>query len=222
MSKKILLLLALFTSTLAYSQKKDFAAWYTLAGRYEITKKIKLDISEELRTISNASISDQFFTDLGISYKFNKYVSLGGYYRFIKKREKDDNFHTRNRFYGELQLSFPFKQFELEYRFRFQRQVNEYFEDIEDDKPILYNRHKIELSYNIPNFKLTPSFSYERFYRLKYVNSYFADNVRYGIGLNYKFNKKHLVSVSYLINKDLYPKEKYLYILSLGYKFTFK
>lgn len=214
-------LLLLHLSLYISAQKKDFAIWYTAGARYEVTKKIKIDLSEELRTNSNAGETDQFFTDVGVSYKFNKYISIGGYYRFIRKREDDENFHTRNRFYGELELSVPIKRFELQYRFRFQRQVNQYSEYVIND-PILHNRHRLKIDYNVPKIKLTPSVFYERYFRLNYVSSYFANNERFGTSLSYNFNKKHKAEVAYLIENDLYPKEKRTYILSLGYRFTFK
>lgn len=213
------LIIILFISQKATAQKEDFAAWYTLGVRYEITKKLKVDLSEEFRTVDNGSYGDQLFTDIGVSYKFNKYISVGGYYRFIRKREDDENFYTRNRFYGDIQLSLPVKRFELSYRFRYQRQKNEYSEYAVND-PVLYNRHKISLKYNIPKTKLTPSVFYERFFRLKYVESYFADNERYGLDLGYSFLKHHKVDLSYMINNDLFPKKKKLYILSVGYRFT--
>jgi predicted porin len=215
-----LLFFSAFINT--HAQTKDFGAWYSISGRYEIINNLRLSISEELRTNSNASETDQFFTDLGVSYKFNKYVSVGGYYRFIKKRETKEDFYSRNRFYGELELSYPFNRFEVSYRYRFQRQKNKYAEDEEDKNPILINRHKLGLSYNIKGVKLSPSIFYERFYRLKYTTSYYPTDVRYGIDLNYRFNKKHAISLGYLIDKDIDRKEKFLYALTLNYKLTIK
>jgi hypothetical protein len=214
----IFFLVILFFPQNLTAQKKDFAIWYTIGARYEITKKLKIDVSEEFRSIDNGSYGDQFFTDLGLSYKFNKYVSIGGYYRFIRKRENDETFHNRNRFYGDVQLSLPVKRFELSYRFRYQRQVNEYSEYVIND-PILYNRHKISLEYNIPKTRLTPSIFYERFFRIN--ESYNADNERYGLDLSYSFLKHHKIDLSYMINNDLAPRDKKLYILSIGYRFTF-
>ncbi|HEX3009666.1 MAG TPA: DUF2490 domain-containing protein, partial [Bacteroidales bacterium] len=156
-----------------HAQTKDFGAWYSISARYEIVNNLRLGISEELRTNSNASETDQFFTDLGANYKINKYICVGGYYRFIRKRETEDDFYSRNRFYGEVELSYPFYRFEVSYRYRFQRQKNKYTEDEEDKNPILINRHKVGLEYNIRGLKLTPSIFYERFYRLKYTTSYY-------------------------------------------------
>lgn len=215
------ILITLFFVQNSTAQKEDFAVWYNLGVRYEINKKLKVDISEEFRTADNGSKGDQLFTDLGVSYKFNKYISVGGYYRYIRKREDDENFHTRNRFYGDVQLSLPVKRFELLYRFRYQYQKNKYSEYAVND-PVLYNRHKVSLEYNIPKTKLTPSIFYERFFRLKYVESYFADNERYGLDLGYSFLKHHKVDLSYMINNDLYPKKKKLYIVSVGYRFKFQ
>lgn len=203
----------------SFAQKRDFGIWYNGGIQYNI-KKFRIDVSEEFRTVNHASELDQFFTDAGISYKVSKYIRIGGYYRFIRKKEEDDARHNRNRFYGDLTLRLPLKDLELSYRFRYQRQNNEYSE-YAYNPAILYNRHKLELSYNIPHSKITPSISYERFFRLKYVRSYFADDVRFSVGAGYKFNKKNHISASYILNKDLYPKVKYLNVLALGYRYDF-
>lgn len=219
--KKVIFLLFIFSATQINAQKKDFGAWYSLSAQYDITKRIQLNISEELRTTSNASETDQIFTDAGISFKLNKYVSVGGYYRFIKKREDNNLFYSRNRFYGELNLECPLKRFEISYRFRVQRQVNE-FSEYAYNPPVIYNRHKFELKYNIKGSKITPSLFYERFYRTNHIKAYYADNARYGFGLDYRFNKNHKVGIGYLIDKDLYPENKYLNVITLNYRFSFK
>ncbi len=214
-------LLFLMTVSAVNAQDRDFGIWYSVSARYEIVKNLRVDISEELRTASKASEVDQYFTDAGLSYKLNDYISFGGYYRYIRKRETKDDFYARNRFYGEIDLTYPFNRFELSYRFRVQRQTNKYADDVEEKAPRLYNRHKFEIEYNIPNFKLTPSVFYERFYRLKYISSYFSDSERYGIELNYKFNKKHLAGVGFLVDKDLHPNVDYLNVLTLSYRYSF-
>lgn len=216
-----ILLVLLFTGSVVKAQDKDFGIWYSVSARYEIVKNLTIDISEEVRTASKASEVDQYFTDAGLGYKLNKYISFGAYYRYIRKRETKNDFYARNRFYGEVDLTYPFNKFEFTYRFRIQRQVNEYADDVEEKAPRLYNRHKFGLEYNIPNFKLTPSVFYERFYRLKYISSYFSSSERYGIDLNYKFNKKHRAGIGFLIDKDLHPNIDYLNVLTLSYRYSF-
>lgn len=203
------------------SQEKDFGIWYTVSGKYSVSKKIKLEIAEEWRTKSNALETDQLFTDLGGSYKFNKYFTAGAYYRFIMKKENNGDFFGRNRFYSDLNFEYPLKRFNIKYRFRMQRQTNRYAEEADDKIPTLINRHKFELEYNINNSKFTPSLFYEAFYRLKYINPYFMESTRLGLGTSYQFSKKHNVQASYLINKDLYPKPEYAFILALGYRYSF-
>ncbi|NJK93594.1 MAG: DUF2490 domain-containing protein [Bacteroidales bacterium] len=222
MLKKLFVAILLSGSAILVAQNKDFGAWYSLGGRYEITKKIQLNISEEFRTNSNAGSINQFFTELGLNYKLNKYFSIGGNYRFIKKREDDDQFYTRNRFYGDLEFKLPLKRFEFNYRFRFQKQKNKFAEYEIDLEPIFINRHKFELEYNIPGSKLTPSVFYERFFRTYTSKAYEAVSVRYGLGLSYKFNKKHAISAGYFVDKDLVPNVEYLRVLSFGYRFNLK
>jgi hypothetical protein len=219
--KIVLLLVPFFLVSQARAQDNDFGVWYSISARYEIFKNLQIDVSEEVRTASKASEVDQYFTEAGLSYKLNKYVSFGGYYRYIRKRETKDDFYARNRFYGELDLTYPLARFEFSYRFRFQRQTNKYADDVEEKAPRLYNRHKFGIEYNIRGFKLTPSVFYERFYRLKYISAYFSDSERYGIDLNYKFNKKHRAGVGFLIDKDLHPNIDYLRVATVSYRYSF-
>lgn len=212
-------IVALLPSTLL-AQRDDFGVWYTLSFRKELSKKFTADISEELRTISNATEVDQFFTDLGVSYKLTRYVDVAGYYRFIRKRENNGRFFRRNRFFGELSAGYLYNRVEFGYRFRYQQQSDQYAEDWNDNIPRWYNRHRLELSYNIKGVKLTPSVACELFYRLNYKQTFFHDNTRWSFSGKYKFSKHHSAEISYLINTDLYPERKYLYILSLGYRYS--
>lgn len=220
--KKLFIVMLILKCTTMYGQKKDFGAWYSISARYEIINNLRVEVSEEVRTDNNASEIDQFFTDMGLNYKINKFVSVGGFYRFIRKVENDDEFYTRNRFYGEIELKLPFSRFELAYRSRLQRQINKYADDVEEKAARLHNRHKVSLNYNVPNIKLTPSIFYERFYRLKYIGSYFADGQRYGGSLGYNFNKRHKVDIGFLVDEDLYPNKKYQYVLTAGYRLNLK
>lgn len=217
---KVLPLILFFACANLVAQERDFGIWYCASARYDIFNNLRADISQEVRTASNASEVDQYFTDLGLNYKLNKFVSIGGYYRYIRKRETKNDFFTRNRFYGEVDLSYSLDRFDFSYRFRIQRQINKYADDVEEKAPRLYNRHKFEIDYNIPGIKLTPSISYEKFFRLKYITSYFSDSERYGIGLNYKFNKRHQASVGFLIDKDLHPNVDYRHVLTFSYRYS--
>ncbi|HKR05723.1 MAG TPA: DUF2490 domain-containing protein, partial [Bacteroidia bacterium] len=106
----------------AFSQVKDAGLWSSVNLEKKITQKLTAGLSEELRFNENITELGTAFTEIGVDYKFYKFVSLGISYRFIQKRRVDDFYSTRHRYNIDLSLKYKIKKISVSLRERFQTQ----------------------------------------------------------------------------------------------------
>ena len=89
--------------------------------------------------------------------------------------------------------------------------------------PELAWRNRLQLAYNIPNFKLTPSFSVESFFELNNPEGNKLDNLRYLLAFDYKLNKRNSVELYGVMNSSLTSEDATgKYILGVSYTYSFK
>jgi hypothetical protein len=220
--KKLLSALCLLSIlTPIFSQNKDFGVWYGGNVSHDLFKKVGLDLGLCLRTDQNASHIDQFFTDLGVGYKFNKYISLSASYRWILKDETYKNYFSRHRFYSDLKLSYPIYNFKVSTRFRAQSQYKQYAKTGDDKLPDYYGRIKAQVIYNWPFFPIDPYVSAEWFYPLNNNDVKYADQKRLAAGIEYKINKKQSVDAEFLFKREFLPGVADMGIVSVSYNVKF-
>lgn len=80
--KLVRILILLFVPLSAFSQEKDSGVWYGISGEIPIINKLDVEFSTVVRTFNNASKVEQAYFEGGANYKFNKYLSVAGSYRF--------------------------------------------------------------------------------------------------------------------------------------------
>lgn len=61
--------------------------WATLSLQHPLNKKISLVVDQEFRLKENYQRINLFYTNLGIDYKFNKYLKISPTYRAIQKND---------------------------------------------------------------------------------------------------------------------------------------
>jgi hypothetical protein len=219
--KRLLFISMLFIWLPAISQNKDFGVWLGGNINHEIFKKVDIGLGVCLRTNQNASHTDQFYTDLGIGYKFNKYIAVSGNYRWIIKDESYNQYFSRYRFYTDLKLLYPLSNFKFSTRFRLQSQYKQYAEKPEDKLPEYYGRIKAQIYYNWPFIPFNPYVSAEWFYPLNNDAVKYADQKRLTIGIEYKINKKHSVDAEFLLQREYLPHFTDTGIVAVTYNFEF-
>lgn len=219
--KHLLLLILLFAPVIAFSQKKDFGIWYSISGEHKLASKLKLDLTADLRTFSNASKIKQGYFDAGLSYKINKLITAGGGYRFIYYYEDDDSFHPRHRWYAEAKAGIPVGDFELSARFRFQETFRTYFKNENDKIPDNHGRIKLNVYYNIPSFPVNPYIAAEFYFPMFTETTRYIDRNRFIAGLEWNISKKNSIDLEFLRQRSFLPKIKDLSVLSISYSFKF-
>lgn len=80
-------------------------------------------------------------------------------------------------------------------------------------------RSRLEVEYDIPNCKLTPSVSYELKSSLQ--DAMATAGARVTAGVEWKLNKKQSVSAAYIFDDGHYEDDPNLHVLKIGYKFKF-
>jgi hypothetical protein len=92
-----------------------------------------------------------------------------------------------------------------------------------DNRPAGSKGTRFHLGENIPDCKLSPSFSVESFYELNNPDGNQFDKFRFTLAVDYKINKSNSISVfSVYNNKPTDDENTGKYILGIGYKFTIK
>lgn len=211
------------------SQNESYGTWTSIGIEKEY-KKWDFGAETELRTIYYARLIERWSLGVNADYSLFKQLKVGIGYQFMNKLDqKYLNYSIRNRFNfgatGKLKLN----DFSLTLRERVQMTQKDDSKRIQDDGTIdTYSvnpewswRNRLAMSYNIPNFKITPSFSVESFYQLNNPDGNSFDNLRYVLSFDYKLNKHNNIEIYGVINSALESDDATgKYILGVSYKHT--
>jgi long-subunit fatty acid transport protein len=217
----LLTLLVYLITRPVYGQNNDFGIWYGINIEHPVNKKLEVDVSAMLRTFNNCSKTEQAFLEGGISYKLNKYLSLGGAYRLTENLEDNNEFHIRHKWFADAKGTLPLEKFSFSARFRFQIQKKTYFKNDADKIPDYHSRIKLKGLYKSPKFPLNPYVCVEMFSPLFKNSDRLIDKNRFSAGFEYKISKKHSLEVEYIFQRDFLPHISDINILSISYNFKF-
>ncbi|HPA86651.1 MAG TPA: DUF2490 domain-containing protein [Bacteroidales bacterium] len=215
--KPALILLLVCQTAIIIAQEKDFGIWYTIAAEKEIVKNLDLGVDFNLRTYHDAGEIDEGFFDLGLDYKINKTLGVAVSYRYTKAREDDEEYHTRHKWFADLKAKTTFGDLDLSGRVRFQQRHKTYFEDENDRESKEHIRLRLKASYDIPSFPLNPFLSSELFLPVFDHVTRTVDKQRFSGGFEYNISKKHAIELEYTFQRDFFPKETNMNIISVGY-----
>lgn len=238
--KLIILLFAILPVTFIWAQG-EYGSWTTISLERELSKKWELGAEAELRTIYYARLMERMSLGLSADYTILKGWKVGAGYQIMNKLDtKYLNYQVRNRFNLSTSGRLKFNDLTISLRERIQLTTKDDSKRIRDDQTIdRYKinpewkwRNRVQISYNIPNFKITPTFSVESNFQLNNPDGNHFDKMRYILSLGYKIKKVHQIEVFGVLNDefesddagaiisssdDVYGK----YNLGVGYKYSF-
>ena len=238
--KLIILLFAILPVTFIWAQG-EYGSWTTISLEKELSKKWELGAEAELRTIYYARLMERMSLGLSADYTILKGWKVGAGYQIMNKLDtKYLNYQVRNRFNLSTSGRLKFNDLTISLRERIQLTTKDDSKRIRDDQTIdRYKinpewkwRNRVQISYNIPNFKITPTFSVESNFQLNNPDGNHFDKMRYILSLGYKIKKVHQIEVFGVLNDefesddagviisssdDVYGK----YNLGVGYKYSF-
>ena len=219
--KPLLLFLLILTASFTFSQEKDFGIWAGIAAEKELIKNLDLNFDVNMRTYHNVSEIEEAFFDIGLNYKFNKYLSAALSYRYTQFKEDDELFHTRHKWFADLKGKLPLGDFDLSARLRFQQRYKTYFEDENDRESKEVGRLKLKALYNIPSFPVNPYLSAELFLPMFSVAENSVEKERFMAGFEYNISKKSSIEIEYMFQRDFFPKLSDMNIISVNYNIKF-
>ena len=218
------------------AQNESYGSWTSIGVEKEY-KKWYFGAETELRTIYYTRLIERWSLGVNADYNIFKQLKVGVGYQLINSLVYDEtkpdryvkNYFFRNRFNVSATGKIKINDFTVNLRERVQlTKKGERLQtdgSIDDYKinPELTWRNRLQIAYNIPNFKITPSFSVESFYTLNNPEGNNFDNLRYLLAFDYKLNKRNTVELYGVINSSLTSEDATgKYILGVSYTHKFK
>jgi hypothetical protein len=218
---KIIIIFLLFIAEKGAAQNSDFGIWYGLNGEISVGKKLEIDLSGCFRTFEKAARLEETFIEGGVTYKFNKYLSAAGSYRFTEQAEDSYGFYPRHKIFAGLKATLPAGNFKLSARLMFQYMQKTFIKKQSDEGPDYHGRLKLKANYKIPAFPVNPYVYYELFSPMFDNSTMFIDKERFSAGIELKITRKQALELEYIYQRDFEPKLNNENIVSLNYNFKF-
>jgi hypothetical protein len=232
MKKRVDLFLLFFTVLCSslLAQTDDYGLWTTIGATKDIGKW-DFGAEAELRTQNYIKQLDKWSLQAEANYTILKPFKIGVSYQFITYNDiKYNDLQPRHRFALFLadKKKIGYSTFSL--RERVQVTTKDENDRIKKNGKIntyLINpewtwRNRLKIVYDIPNFPINPSLSFESFYQLNNPDGNTFDNMRYTLSFIYKPTKQHGFELYGLIDKEINvdnPVRKF--VVGVGYFFSF-
>lgn len=212
------------------AQTNDFGLWNTI-GIEKKWKKISFELESELRFNNNISQFNRWGLAFQVSYKILKPIETGFAYEYQLFNDVEySDIQPRQRYSLFLQGKFKMNRLTLTIREKVRRTIKDERDRI--DEYGNYDTYKInpkfdwcnfiKISYNIPKFPISPSFSFQSFYQLNNPDENIFDELRYTITFSYKIKKQHLFELNGILKQEINVTDPVnTYIIGIGYKFSF-
>lgn len=222
MKTKILLALVgslLFGNSLLHAQSGP-ATWIELGFSKKIVNNLKFEFNPELRLWKGFDM-DTYILEGGLSYKFNKYLTIAGYYRYENEwdyKKSTGEFKGKvasNRIAFDAKSGFGINRFDVQFRVRYTN--GEDFDSTTDDKASFF-RYRAKIDYDLRSCKLIPYVSAEAFHDLIEKE---ISKMRYTCGLSYPITKNSEISLFYRLQNYKEAGKANLDIFGIGYDFKF-
>jgi len=201
----------------AVAQNRDAGLWTSVNFEAKLVKHLSANISEELRFNENITELGAAFTDVGLTYKLNKYFQFSGNYRFTQRHRTDNYYSYRHRFYVDIKYSTRMKPFDFSIRCRLQNQYDDIGRASDGGVAEFYWRNKIIMKWNTKK-SYSPYVSVETFSPLNYPRVDALDAMRVSAGVEYEFTKHHEIDMYYMIQKEWNVEQPMNYfVIGIGY-----
>lgn len=201
------------------AQNNDFQVWPSFQANMEVYENLKIHIEEEIRFHENISQVSRQINDLGISYRLNKALRAGLYYRIEADWKNADEYKWRHGLYSDISLRKKINRITLGYRLRLQSAKIERSDPETNLLSGFRHRHKFSADYDIKGIPLAPFLEAELFVEYLRKNQSRIDGIRTWIGMEYTLKKVHTISLKYGIDQEMNTSDPLrAFIIALGYK----
>ncbi len=193
--KKIIATAIFSLSTIIVSQihGADFGTWTNWNIDYAANDKTELALGMEYRTTENASETDRWAFNGGITYTPLQYLSLEGVYEF-HHRNRSGKWKNRHRYNLSAIGSLKLGRWSLSLRERFQH-------TIESKDSELRLRSRLQAKYKATD-KISPYASIEMYNSLHLNEKFDITRMRYRAGFDFKITDNLSTDIYYLFNAE--------------------
>jgi len=204
-----------------FAQEKDFQVWNDLQLKWDVNKKADVSFEQNLRFGENSTRLQKSYSNVSMGYALSELVKLGATYRFIY-RNGEERSHLGHSLALDLILRKKFDRLKLSVRNRFLVRYIDIRTSEDGNIPDRYYRTKLEASYKTKKFPFDPYLNLESFLSIPSHKAPAFDAIRISAGLEASLNKQHALDIYWMNDIGLGSnQEEQLYILGLGYKFSF-
>ena len=217
----LLLVASLQVSAQETKVVRDLMLWTGAAVEKSFGKDWTLSLGEEVRFKHNISEINNYFTEAGLRYRINKNFALEGGYRFTRDRKSDGHYETRTRYNLDLRFRGALDFMTIDYRLRYQKEV-EGFNLLEQGSDYQkYVRHRIKLRYDDLK-RIEPFVSGEVFQRFLFAQNGTFHFFRIVTGIKVEPGNWGSFDIAYGFNREftsLQPAMVYQFQLNYTYEF---
>ncbi len=200
----------------------DAQLWQNIYVEKPLTQKWLWHINEEGKLTENMTLPSYIYTDLGLSYKFRRYLHISFSYVPIANVLPTNFIEWEHQIYIDYVLKLKCGNFILYDREMFQEQYNNVYVSKEWNVPYNYLRTKFTVKYKL-GLRLIPYVATEFYYHCNndfyphYEGKQF-DHIRYFAGCFYKLDKTNELEVYYLIENYFNIPAAYTdFVIGIGY-----
>jgi hypothetical protein len=215
------LLVVLTVTSSLYAQRSDLGLWTTFSVNKDIGDKLVFNFDQEFRVRDNLTTVNLFYTNVGLTYKFNKNFRVAGTYRIINKHKEDGFWGIRHRVYADVIARLKPGRFIIAYRSRLQYEWRGYGYAAQFGYvPESYWRNLFKCSFKL-NELFSPYIGTEMRWlihdpRVAYHKGF--DRTRFIGGVDYSINKMHQIGFYGLYQKEWNISDpETLYIIGVEY-----
>jgi hypothetical protein len=205
----ITVFLIILIPLISFDQKPtDIELWSGGSINFKLSKKLSLDVTEQIRFDNNITSYKKSFTDIGLKIKLKNGFGLKPSYRFVAR--PGFIFEHRFSFDGNYKWSKKGFPFTFGYRMRFQHRII---------SPKTYLRNKIKVGFKLSKL-VDPFLAYEIFFRFNGKNEFRVS--RLTAGFEWRLAKKLDLISFYRVQDDVFvnsPERTHIFGLMLEYKF---
>jgi hypothetical protein len=220
-SMAVLLLCLVFPAGRTCAQVNDAQLWLSLNIEKKITSVLSACFTEEARLNENITEAGIVFSDISLSWRLGKRFKIAAGYRFSNKRNMDDSYDNRHRYYVDLNYREKLKPLTILLRTRFQSEYTNIYSSEKGTMPLRRTVVKLTLKYDLQR-KFEPYVYAESFLRMNQIVYGAFDQLRICGGIEYTINRMHMIDVHYLFQKEYnvrHPETDY--VTGISYYFTF-
>lgn len=200
---------------------RDLMLWTGAAVEKSLGKDWTLSLGEEIRFKHNISEINNYFTEAGLRYRINKQFALEGGYRFTRDRKSDGSYETRTRYNLDLRFRQPLDFMTIDYRLRYQKEVDGFGLLGQGSDYEKYVRHRVKLRYDDLK-RIEPFVSGEVFQRFLFAQSGTFHFFRIVTGVKVEPGNWGSFVIAYGFNREITSLQPaMIYQLQMNYTYEF-